>query len=441
MGNTAILVEALRRGAIDAYPEYTGTIAREILKDGGPDDLASLNRRLTPLGLAASIPFGFSNGYALGMRESVAAARGIASLTDLARHPGLALGLSHEFLSRADGWPGLRAAYGLPQAAPRGLDHGVAYEALAAGQVEAIDLYTTDAKIAKLGVRVLADDRGFFPRYDAVVLHRHDLAARHPRAFAAWAALQGDIDEAAMIRLNARAEIDRVDFAAVAAEFLGAQAKAAPRGIWSALFAPDFGRLAREHAALVFASLAAAIAVGVPAGVAAARVQALAQPLLAAAGLLQTVPSLALLAFLIPFTGIGAWPALVALFLYALLPIVRNTHAGLEGVPAGLPKAALALGFTPRQALVLVELPLALPTILAGVKTAAVMSVGTATIAAFVGAGGFGERIAQGLAVNDHALLVAGAAPAAALALAVHVLFEWGERWLRAPGTSAGPSG
>lgn len=431
MGNTAILYEALRRGAIDAYPEYTGTIAREILKDGGPADLAALNRRLAPLGLAASIPLGFANGYALGMRESVAASRGIAAVSDLARHADVPLGLSHEFLRRADGWPGLRAAYGLAHADPRGLDHGIAYEALAAGQVDVIDIYTTDAKIARLGVRVLADDRGFFPRYDAVVLHRQDLPARHPRAFAAWAGLQGRIDEAAMIRLNGRAELDRVDFAATASEFLGAQANAAPRSLWPAVFAPDFGRLAVEHATLVFASLAAAIAGGVPMGIAAARVRLLTQPLLAIAGLVQTIPSLALLAFLIPLTGVGAWPALVALFLYALLPIARNTHAGLEGVSAGLRQAALALGLTPRQTLWQVELPLALPTILAGVKTSAVVNVGTATIAAFVGAGGFGERIAQGLAVNDHTLLVAGALPAAALALAVHVLFEAAERLLQ----------
>ncbi len=434
LGNTAIVFEALRSGAIDAYPEYTGTIAREILKADDVRELGEINRRLAPMGLAASTPFGFSNGYALGMLAPVANAKGVASLSDLARHPEVALGLSHEFLQRADGWPGLRAAYGLKQGSPRGLDHGIAYEALAAGQVEVIDLYTTDAKIARLGIHVLADDRRFFPRYDAVILHRLDGPARHPRAFAAWTALQGRIDEAAMIRMNGRAELDRVDFAAVAGEFLGAAPAAAPRSLRSAVFAPDFARLAVEHVALVFASLAGAIAVGVPAGIVAARVSAIAQPLLATAGLLQTIPSLALLAILIPLTGIGAWPAMIALFLYALLPIVRNTHAGLTGVPRGYRLAALALGLTPRQSLARIELPLAMPTILAGVKTAAVVNVGTATIAAFVGAGGFGERITQGLAVNDDNLLVAGALPAAALAMIVHVLFEWAEsRWLRGP--------
>ncbi len=431
LGNTAIVFAALEHGAIDAYPEYTGTLAREILGLGVVPGLDELNARLAPRGLAASAPLGFSNSYALGMREALARELGVARISDLAKHPGLALGLSHEFLGRADGWPGLKAAYALPHSNPRGLDHGLAYEALAAGEVAVIDLYTTDAKIGRFGVRVLADDRAFFPRYDAVILHRREAAARHPQAFAAFARLAGSLDEKTMIRLNARAELDGIDFASVAREHLGAGPAAAERGLWRAVFAPDFARLALEHTGLVAGSLAAAIAAGIPLGVAAAKLRVLAQPLLAATGLVQTIPSLALLAFLIPVTGtIGAWPALVALFLYALLPIVRNTHAGLEGVPKGLREAALALGLTPRESLAHVELPLALPTILAGVKTAAVINVGTATIAAFIGAGGFGERIAQGLALNDHTTLLAGALPAAALALAVHGLFELAERRL-----------
>jgi osmoprotectant transport system permease protein len=181
----------------------------------------------------------------------------------------------------------------------------------------------------------------------------------------------------------------------------------------------------------VLGSLAAAIAVGVPLGIAAARSRWLTQPVMVATGIVQTIPSLALLAFLIPLTGaIGVWPALIALFLYALLPITRNTHAGLVQVPRGLVQAGVALGLGRRQILGWIELPLAFPTLLAGVKTAAIVSVGTATIAAFIGAGGFGERISQGLALNDRTVLLAGALPAAALALVVHGLFELLERSL-----------
>ena len=423
LGNTAILQEALKSGAIDAYPEYTGTIAREILKTDERLDLAALNRRLQPLGLAASVPLGFGNSYALGMRDADAKRLGISTISQLARHPRLRFGLSHEFLGRRDGWPGLRAAYGLAQAA-RGLDHGLAYEALAAGEIDVMDLYSTDAKIARYRIRVLDDDRQFFPAYDALLLYRADAPTRFPEAFEAFKNLEGRIDAATMVRLNARAEIDKIPFAQVAGEYLGGPPKGA-RTLWSALFAPDFGRLLAEHLGLVFGSLAVAALLGVPLGMLAARSRLLAQPVLVLTGLIQTLPSLALLAFLIPLTGtIGVWPALVALFLYALLPITRNTHAGLVQVPKGLVHAGTALGLTSRQILAHVKLPLALPTIMAGVKTSAVINVGTATIAAFIGAGGFGERISQGLALNDHTVLLAGALPAAALALAVHALFE-----------------
>jgi osmoprotectant transport system permease protein len=427
LGNTAILYEALRRGGVDVYPEYTGTIAREILKTEENLDIAALNARLAPLGLEASVPLGFSNSYALGTRLS------LKTISELAKHPAARIGLSHEFLGRRDGWPGLKQAYGLPQA-PRGLDHGLAYEALAAGELDVIDLYSTDAKIERYGITVLEDDRRYFPSYEAVLLYRAEVPKRFPDAFAAWKRLAGKIDNAMMVRLNARAEIDKVPFTQVAAEFLGGGESKGRRSLWSALFAPDSGRLLAEHLVLVFASLAAAILIGVPLGMLAARRRLLEQPVLVATGLIQTIPSLALLAFLIPLTGaIGVWPALIALFLYALLPITRNAHAGLVQVPRGLVQSGTALGLTPPQILRHVELPLALPTIMAGIKTSAVINVGTATIAAFIGAGGFGERIAQGLALNDHAVLLAGALPAAALALAIHGLFEAIERSLWRP--------
>jgi osmoprotectant transport system permease protein len=147
---------------------------------------------------------------------------------------------------------------------------------------------------------------------------------------------------------------------------------------------------------------------------------------------LQTIPSLAMLAVLISLMGaIGTGPALVALTLYALLPIVRNTCTGLAEVPAGLKLASLALGLERRDRLLRIELPLALPTIMAGVRTATVICVGTATIAAFIGAGGYGERIVTGLALNDSQLMLAGAVPAALLALACEGVFELIEAVLR----------
>jgi len=432
LGNTGILVSALKAGSIDVYPEYTGTIAREVLKLERNPSIAELNERLARIGLAVGVPLGFNNTYALAMREDHAAKLGIRTISDLARHPALKLGLSQEFIGRADGWPGLKRAYALSHPTPTGLDHGLAYEAIAAGRIDVMDIYSTDAKIERFKLWVLEDDRGFFPKYDAVLFYRRDLPARFPDGWRALAGLEGKIDARHMIQMNAAAELEGRTFAQAAGLFFGAESgAAAPRGYWSALAGPDLGKLTREHLLLVAVSLAAAVLIGVPLGVLAFKVRGAGQPILAAVGVIQTVPSLALLAFLIAaLNRIGTVPALVALFLYALLPIVRNTHTGLEGIRPAMRQAALALGLSTRDRLLAIELPLAAPTILAGVKTSAVINVGTATIAAFIGAGGYGERIVQGLALNDNALLVAGAVPAAALALLVQGAFELAERSL-----------
>ncbi len=447
LGNTGILEQALASGAVDVYPEYTGTIVRELLHREGSPTLEELNRWLAPRGLKAAVPLGFNNTYALALRESVAQRLNLKTVSDLATlaPAALKLGLSHEFQQRADGWPGLQRAYGLPQQAGAALDHGLAYEALKSGQVDLIDVYSTDAQIGRQGLRVLLDDRAYFPRYDAVLLMRLAVDT------APLQALAGRINNTTMIALNAQVELDGQTFAEVARRFLvgglvqGAASGATPgttqveatgavpaRTGWLArLFAPDLGRLLGQHLALVFGSVLLAVAVGVPLGVLAWQRPRLAGVLLGTVGVLQTVPSLALLAFLIALLGtIGFVPALLALFVYALLPIVRNTHTGLLGVPPGVSQAGSALGLTARQVLRHIQLPLAAPTLLAGVKTAAVINVGTATVAAFVGAGGLGERIVAGLAVNDRAAMLGGALPAALLALAVQAVFGWLERRL-----------
>lgn len=427
LGNTAIVLAALQAGSIDVYPEYLGTIDLEILKNTHASTLAAMRAQLAPLGLGVGVPLGFNNTYALAVRGNQ---QGVTRLSDLAAHPELTFGLSHEFIGRADGWPGLAARYGLKQA-PRGVDHGIAYEALNARQVDVIDIYSTDAKIAQYKLRVLDDDQKYFPRYDAVLLYRLDLPQRLPAAWKALQGLAGSITNADMIAMNAAVEIDGKSFAAVAHARLApkAQASSAPReSLRAKIFGPDLWQLTRQHLTLVALSLVLACLVGIPLGVLAAHAPRLRQPVLALVGVLQTVPSLALLAIMIPLLGmIGTVPALVALFVYALLPIVRNTCTGILQVPSGLRTAAMALGLRRGVTLTHIELPLALPVILAGVKTAAVMSVGTATIAAFIGAGGYGERITIGLALNDNDMLLAGAIPAAVLALVTQGVFELAE--------------
>jgi len=435
LGNTAVVFAALRSGAIAVYPDYTGTIALELLRLDRVPAIEALNARLAQFGIAAGIPLGFSNTYALAIPEERAATLGITKLTQLRNHPQLRYALSQEFLERADGWRGLAAAYGLQAQRATGLDHGLAYEALARGQADVIDVYTTDPKLGVYRLRVLEDDRRYFPAYDAVLLYRSDLPQRYPAAWARLAGLQGMLTPERMRSLNAQVEVDGATFRAVAQAFVEGRALEtdASASRWkraiAAIFAPDFWRLTREHIALVLISLACSTAIGLPLGWLAHRATWARYWVIGAVGILQTVPALALLAMLIvAMNRIGTAPALVALVLYALLPIVRNTQTGLDGVPDGVRQAATALGFRRGARLQLIELPLAAPAILAGIRTAAVINVGTATIAAFVGAGGYGERIVAGLAVNDSMLLLAGAAPAAVLAILLEAAFHIAER-------------
>ncbi|WP_371868851.1 glycine betaine ABC transporter substrate-binding protein [Duganella lactea] len=443
LGNTAIVLAALQAGRIDVYPEYVGTIDLEILKHAQPTSMEQIRKELAAMGLGVAVPLGFNNTYALAVRGAADAPRKLSELAGRA----LKFGLSHEFIGRGDGWQGLARRYGLKQR-PEGLDHGIAYEALKRKQVDVIDVYSTEARIGQYGLRVLQDDRAYFPRYDAVLLYRLDAARRFPAAWKAIGQLEGRISERDMIAMNAAAEIGGQSFERVARDWLAAHplpgggtavapstpsssvmATTARAGLLAKIFDHNLWRLTRQHLTLVLVAVALACALGVPLGVLAATVPRLQQPVLALTGILQTIPSLALLALLIPMLGtIGTAPALVALVVYALLPIVRNTCTGVLQVPPGLKLAAKALGLRPMQSLIHIELPLALPVILAGVKTAAVLSVGTATIAAFIGAGGYGERITIGLALNDNDMLLAGAIPAATLALLTQALFELLER-------------
>lgn len=435
LGNTSVLFAALESGAIDVYPEYTGTIAFELLGLTRAQSVDELNRHLRPRGLGAGVRLGFNNSYALAMRRERAEALAIRRISDLARHPRLTFGLSQEFLNRRDGWPALRAEYGLPGNAVRGLDHGLAYEAIASGHVDVIDAYTTDAKIIRYGLRVLQDDRSFFPAYDALLLYRLDLPRRSPAGWKALQGLEGRITATRMTAMNASAELSGQAFSGIAGDFLaGEQTRDGPRrkrALLDAVLGDGFWRLTWEHSVLVFGSLALSVVLGIPLGVVAQRSSRLRHLILGVVGILQTVPALALLAFLIAaLERIGTVPAIIALFLYALLPIVRNTYTGLAEVTPSMRDSAVALGLGRATQLCLIELPLAARSILAGIKTSAVINVGTATIAAFIGAGGYGERIVAGLAVNDNITLLAGAIPAAAMALIVQGGFEVLDRFV-----------
>ncbi|HLU64697.1 MAG TPA: ABC transporter permease subunit, partial [Kofleriaceae bacterium] len=298
---------------------------------------------------------------------------------------------------------------------------------LESGSIQATDLYTTDPQIRRYRLRVLEDDRGAFPPYDAVLLIRADLEERAPGAIAALRRLEGRISTDEMIEMNGRAMIDRVSEPRVAADFLAGEL-----GITAEV--EEVGRAGRiwartlEHLFLVAVSLLAAVLISVPLGVLCARRPRTGQVVLAAVEAVQTIPSMALLVLFVPLLGIGALPALAAMFLYSLLPIVRSTATGLTDVPPGLRESAAALGLPPGARLRLVELPMASRAILAGIKTSAVWNVATATIGALVGARGYGQPILSGIRLDDTGLILEGAIPAALMALALRGLFEIVER-------------
>jgi osmoprotectant transport system permease protein len=426
LGGTAIVFAAIESGAIDVYPDYVGTLAEAVLGLPGRPDREGVAKALSARGLCLTEGLGFENTYALAVRKDRASTLGVQQISDLSSHPELVVGVSNEMAGRPDGWPGLAAAYGLT-VRPRAMDHGLAYEAIRDGAIDVVEVYSTDAKVERFGLRTLRDDRRFFPSYEAVFVYRCEARARFPRAIDRVLALAGTLDASRVTRWNAMVELDGL--APTAALDGGTNPLScgdAPRAGRASLLAELLDVVRHEgptHVGLVLGSVLASVLVGVPLGVLARRSPRLRGPVLAAAGVLQTIPSLALLCFLIPLLGIGTLPTLVALFVYGLLPIVTNTYQGLTDVPPALRESAIVLGLSERQRLGFIELPLAARAIVAGVRTSAVVAVGTATIAAFAGAGGFGQPISTGLNLNDTKMILSGAIPAALLALGVGAVF------------------
>jgi osmoprotectant transport system substrate-binding protein/osmoprotectant transport system permease protein len=425
MGGTIILWEALRGGQIDVYPEYTGTIATQILKSNQPSSLDQIRNSLAKFGVGMTNPLGFNNTYALVMRRNEAQRLGIHSISDLRKYPDLKFGLTHEFLDRQDGWQPVRERYGLPQQSVIGIDHALGYSALANGSIAVKDAYSTDAKIEENDLVVLEDNIHFFPKYEAVFLFR---SSTPPDAIAALRRMEGTLDEARMIRLNVEAERTK-NYASAANLYFEDGAKSG--SAFGESFPQKLARWTLRHLQLAGLSLLLSVIVGIPLGIVASRGGSVGQLILGFAGVVQTIPSLALLALLVPlpFFGISVRTAIAALFLYGLLPIVRNTATGLQDIPRALRESAVALGLSPTARLWEIYLPMASRSILSGIKTSAVINVGTATLAALIGAG-LGEPIISGLNLNDHVTILEGAIPAAALALLVQWSFDLLDRVL-----------
>lgn len=427
LGATAVVWKALLRGDIDIYPDYTGTLFRETLARQGLRTLADLRRRLKEMNIEITKPLGFNNTYAFGMKRTFAEKHNIKNISDLNQHPQLRLGFSDSFMARKDGWPNLRRVYKLPHTDVRGLNHDLTYQGLEKNAIDLTDTYSTDAEIAYYDLRILKDDLEYFPRYNAIFLYRSDLVNKAPYLVKALHKLEGNISESEMIQMNMQAKINKISESQVAADFLAQKLNihvtVKQRSLWYKLY-----KLTLEHLFLVSISLFAAISIAIPLGIAAYKYSQLGQVILGIIGLIQTIPSLAILVFMIPLLGIGNAPAIAALFLYSLLPIVRNTYTGLHDIAPELQESAEALGLDPYAKMFLIELPLASRAIFAGIKTSAIINIGTATLGALIGAGGYGQPILTGIRLDDMGIILQGAIPAAVLALLVQFLFELSEK-------------
>lgn len=420
MGSTGILFESLHSGAIDVYSDYTGTLAEAILKAPQLRSVAQIHAALLKMGIVISEPLGFNNTYALAVREDFAKAHDLVKISDLGRlRASIRCGFSYEFMDRQDGYPGLAERYrlGVDPAHVIRMEHSLTYEAIDQQAVDVIDVYSTDAKIRKFHLRVLEDDLQYFPNYQAVWVARSAFVQRYPAQWRALRQWEGRISQDTMQELNAQVDIDKRNVAEVAAAFRGTTTH-------TTTAAAQIGRRTLEHLWLVGVSLAFSIFVGVPLGILAVRHRRTGQVILTLSAVTQTVPSLALLCFLIPVFGVGTKPALAALCLYSLLPVVLNTFTGIRGIDPRHLENARAFGLTPRQILFSIVLPLASPALLTGIRTATIVSIGTATLAALVGAGGYGVPIVSGLSLNDVPTILTGAIPAAIMAWLAHLAFN-----------------
>jgi len=451
LGGTDICHAALVQGQLDLYVEYTGTGLLNVLQIQtipNPDRtyLAVARGYRDRFGLEWLPPIGFNNTYAVAVREADAEARGWTTVGDLAGASDLRGGFTAEFMERPDGFEALKDEYGLEFASTRDLDPGLMYQAVAENQVDVIAAFATDARIEEYDLRILDDDRNFFPPYDAAPVVRTDLLEKHPEVGDALALLAGAISDHRMRRLNHAVDVEKRDPADVARRWIDdalgvTEENRTPEQLDTGA-APGFFSLALDrraeladktlrHLFLTAAGTLIAIAIGVPVGIFIHRVAPVRGPILGLAEIMQTIPSLAMLAFMFALYGLlGSVPAITALVLYALLPIVLNTFTGLREVPAGVVQAADAVGMSGAQRLRMVEIPLAAPVIIAGIRTATVLTVGIATLSTYIGAGGLGDFIARGLARSDSRLTLLGAVPAAIMAVVLSLGIRLVERAL-----------
>ena len=434
MGGTKLIFDSLINGYVDVYPEYTGTGYAMILKQSGEKDPKKTYKIikkefLKRFDLIWSLPLGFENNYALLVKEKDIRFKKINLISQLQNQAhSLRLAMDYEFAERKDGFESFSKNYKFSWSKNNlfAMNQGLMHSALNNKKVDMIMAYSTDARIKAFNLKTLKDDKKFFPAYEAAYLTRVDVLKHFPKLKKAFYDLEGHISEKEMIFLNYQVDQLKYEVPMVVKNFLiqkklltGKVQDLKKQNLMAYYFSKKdyLLKIFIEHLILTFVSLFFALLVAIPIGIWATRNRQVEKIVFTLVNALQTIPSLALLGFLIPFLGIGFVPAVATLFVYSLLPLIRNTFEGIKNVDRNFVEASAGMGLSLWQILRFIQIPLALPMIMAGVRTSTVIVVGTATLAAFIGAGGLGDPIFRGIATLDSRLIFLGAVPACLLAI------------------------
>lgn len=419
LGATGVTEAAMQNKEIDLIVDYTGGIAKSFLKENGPISIPEINQRLQPLGFEISNSLGFNNTYALAVRKKWAEDNQVKKISDLKKMNRLEAAFTPEFTSRNENWINLRKVYGLNKIEVFQMDHQLAYESIKNENVQVIEAYSTDAKLREYDLVTLEDDLNFFPNYEAVIMTHLGWKYKNPEQWKVLKLLEGQITENQMIQMNGSVDLDKKSFNEVASSFLNVEAKSGSQILFF-----DILKATQEHLVLVIIPVFIALIIGLPLAYVSYKIPQLQSVFGSIASIFQTVPSLAFLTLLIPLFGIGTFPAIIVLSLYAILPIFISSLYGFKSIPETLHLTCYTLKLNPTFKLLRVEFPLALSGILAGVQTALITTVATATLAALIGSGGYGKKIIAGLAVNDMNIVLSGAIPSALMALIFQLIFH-----------------
>jgi len=407
LGGTGIVTTATENQEIDLYVDYTGT-----LKETFKTTDETLPGELLKHNLKFGFELGFNNSYGMAVKHHST----LSKMSDIKNHHRL--GISHEFLKRKDGFSGLASHYGF-NIKPLVIEYSLLQHSLKSDKLDIIEIFTTDAKIIKYNLKVLKDDQHFYKRYDALVVFNKTFYEQNKQLVSDLSSkLFLKISDKQIQKLNHLVDIEGLNYEESARSFTKSNTHI--KSSYESTIWPHF----YEHLEYLFLTIIICIFIGVPLGVTTAKSQLFERVILSLISITQTIPSLALLVFLIPLFGLGKTTTLIALCLYGLLPIVKSTHMGIKKIPKELSEYSKLIGMSFFQRIFKIEIPLALIDIVSGVKLTAIYTIGVTVIAAFVGAGGLGTLIVTGLSLNNTDIILQGALPSAGLAIIVEIIFQ-----------------